>query len=237
VDLYEHYLLPVMSILDTTGPFRAVTQQIAALCAQVATREATVGLSLVDEARRLRQQVTWLRRTVLRQADEANAELAPLCMTAARESAIARGVNRAIQAIQEHKWAALSLGTLLEVVGDPDSGIAGDRAIESFMRDAYTLREQRPPRIAPTEPDSLTLPVSAATLRERLDGLDSVDDLLAWVVTECESRSDADVSVNLLFALIEMDDDRFHANGTTKRYEYDKVTVDAHEWSWRRGNG
>lgn len=237
VELYEGYLEPVLTILDTTGSFQAVTQQIVTLCARITARERSVDSGLAADAGRLRRQVTWLRRTILRQADEASKELAPLCLAAARESNIARGVNRALMVIQEGRWGPLALSSLLQIVSDQDSSLAGDDAIAAFMQDAYKLRQQAPPRIVPEEPDSLAIPMSTTMLRERLDGIDEIDDLLAWINQECDGSVGADGSVNLLFRLIDMDRDRFQSDGQVLMYDYEQVAVEVHQWMWSRSNG
>ncbi len=98
VMLYDRYLMPIMGILEIGGRFRAVTEHVINLSARMTSGSELVPPRLMDDAQHLRQHVTFLRRIILVQADEANAESAPLCAVALRESLIARGVNRALEA-------------------------------------------------------------------------------------------------------------------------------------------
>jgi len=237
IQLFDDFLSPIMRVLDVDGPFRAVTQQIVTQCAGMTSRRDYVARELADEARRLRQHVTWLRRTVLRQADEANAELAPLCMAATRESAIARGVNRALEVIRHGRWPVLDLEQHLPVIEDLDSNLAGDDAVRTFMQDIYAFRQQPPPLVTPKEPSTLSMPWTPEALRDRLHRETEVSDLLKWIISNCGTSETADSSINLLHGLLNIESERILANGRTGNYRFARVNVETHLWSWRNAHG
>ena len=236
VDLYENYLTPIVRILETTGPFRAATQQVINLCIRLTGASAPIPSIVVNDARQLRQQVNWLRRTILRQADEANAELAPLCMAAARESIIVRGVNRALETVRQDRWDILDLQGQLPVVLDQDSALAGDEAIAAFMQDAFTARQQAPPRLAPDKPGILDTPWTPERLRSRIAGEQHIEDVLEWIVSRCELCDGADVSVKLLHGLLEIENGSLTADRQHRTYVFSNIEVDAHPWQWTRPN-
>jgi hypothetical protein len=236
INLYENYLLPVMSILDVSGQFEAVSQQILALCTQIQIGKLSFGMTLADAAQNLSRQVTWLRRNILRQADEATRELAPLCKAANRESAISRGVNRAIHSILERKWQHLGLESTMAIVCDYDASLAGDDAISCFMQDAFNLREQLPPLISNTEPDILEIPISINNIRERIESIDHIDDVLTWLMVEYQSKLSLDGTVNMLFQLAESEDHRLKASDETFTYDFKKISVKTCKWTWNKSN-
>lgn len=237
IELYNDYLLPIIGVLEVDGPFRAVTQQISTQCARITGRDGCVPPDLIDDARRLRQNVAWLRRTVLRQADEANAELAPLCTAAVRESAIARGVNRAIEAFRQDQWQMLDLESHLPVVVDQDSSLTDDEAIEAFMQAAFEFSDQPPPIIEPNEPSTIELPWTPSALRERLLTESDIGDLLHWITTNCTSDQRAETTINLMHGLLNLDSVHASANGVVNTYRFGDLDVEAHQWSWRIAHG
>lgn len=234
VDLYDNYLTPIMRVLDTSGSFRAVTQQISTQCARLARADGPAPAPLAHEGNRLRRQVVWLRRTVLHQADEANAELAPLCVAAARESAVARGVNRALETIRQQQWEVLDLTDALPVVLDQDSGLAGDDAIAAFMQDAFSLRDEPPPRLIPDEPDEMLVPPTASALQDLLNAEEQLDDLLEWVIEQSEARPDT--CVNLLHRLLDLESARVTVGDECREYSFEALVIEAGAWTWSRRN-
>jgi hypothetical protein len=232
VKLYENYLLPVMEILDTSGKFQAVCQQIIKLCTQIDIQ----GHILAEDARNLRQQVAWLQRSILQQADEASKELAPLCMAAVRESTIARGVNRALQSIQNGKWEQLNIESLIPIVYDQDSSLAGDDAISSFMQIAFDLREQTPPRISADEPELLAIPISPADIKKQLNAIEHIDDVLLWIKTQNAEYSSASNVINLIHQLSEIEPLHLKPNASHANYEFEQVSVKTCKWTWNLSN-
>ncbi len=237
VELFENYLTPIMRVLETGGSFRAVTQQISTQCSQISSRHGLISDQLADEARRLRHRVTWLRRTVIRQADEAIAEIAPLCHGATRESLISRGVNRALEAIRQNHWPVLDLRRHLPVVVDLDSSLAGDDAIETFMQEIFTVRQQLPPIVAPRVPRTMPQPWTPVSLHERLMNEQEVPDLMAWLMREPIAVESPDSTINLLYGLLTIDADHIAATGCVNTYIFDRIAVDSHQWSWRNAHG
>ncbi len=237
VGLYNDYLLPIIGVLEVDGPFRAVTQQISTQCARMAGRPGFVSPDLAEGARRLRQHVAWLRRTILRQADEANAELAPLCTAAARESAIARGVNRAIELFRHGRWELLDLDAHLPIVEDQNSSLADDEAIAAFMKDAFSFSDQPPPIIEPNEPATIPLPWTPNALRNRLLAESDVGDLLRWITATCTSGERAESTINLLHGLLNLEQEYASADGAINAYRFGSINVETHQWSWRTRHG
>lgn len=77
--LHDEYLEPVIRIVDVSGDFYAATEQVSICCARLAVFGERDAFPLADEARFIRREVIWLRRMVVRRAEEARRELAPLC--------------------------------------------------------------------------------------------------------------------------------------------------------------
>lgn len=89
IQLHNEYLEPVIRIVDISGDFYAVAEQISTCCARIAILADGGASGIAEEARFVQKEVVWLRRVVVRRAEEARRELAPLCEAAIRESRIA----------------------------------------------------------------------------------------------------------------------------------------------------
>jgi len=229
IDLHANYLEPVLRLIDIGGDFHSVSERTAASCAVLAAGpDSSVSFAAATVAR----DVVWLRRGTLRRAHEANRELGPLCEAAARESSIARGVNRALDAIANGNWEALALDSNLQVVIAPDGALISGRAAGAFMITASAYREEPPPLLDAGDPSLMDLPWSAATLLEELESQAEVPDLLEWI---CEhvGRDVADMPAGLMHDLIEAAPDSFAAGEMHRSYAFAELDLDARVWAWR----
>jgi len=227
--LHANFLEPVLRLVDIGGEFHDVSERIAASCGVIATGpESPARFAATTTAR----DIVWLRRGTLRRAYEANHELGPLCEAAARESAIARGVNRALDAIGKENWEALRLDTNLQVVIAPDGTLVSDHAAAAFMISVSVYREEPPPLLHAYDPATMNLPWSAATLLEELEGHTEVPDLLDWI---CErvGREGADIPAGLLHDLIEAAPHSFAAEESQRRYAFAELDLHARVWGWK----
>ncbi len=202
IHLHNEYLEPVIRIVDINGSFYAVTEQISHCCARLAVF-GNGETSITEESRFIQKEVVWLRRVVVRRAEESRRELAPLCEAAARESKIARGVNRAIETIHQRQWDRLSLEQNLTVVDEKDGSLFSDTAVVRFLRQATAAQTRTPPRVPATRPQSLMVPVTPDDLIEQLSQVDSIDDLLDWIL-QSDQDIDLDAALRLFQAIIEL---------------------------------
>ena len=157
---------------------------------------------IADEARFMQKEVVWLRRVVVRQAEEARRELAPLCEAAIRESEIAKGANRALEAMRLGKWESLSLGENLSITEEKDGTLFSDLAVERFLRLAGRTKAISCPRVTTTSPQEMQIPLTAEDLIERLEVIESLEDLLSWILEICDDM-DLDAVVRLFHVIIE----------------------------------
>jgi len=185
-----------------------------------------------DEARIIHKEVVWLRRVVVRQAEEARRELAPLCEAALRESRIAKGVNRALDVIRLRQWQPLNIEQNLAIVDEKDSTLYSDLAVERFLRLAGETKACAPPRITTTSQQAMHMPLAPDDLIERLDLIESLDDLLAWVLDSCDDV-DLDSAVRLFHVIIERRTDRARHTEMRKDYERRDLIVNATCWTWK----
>ena len=89
IHLHNEYLEPIIRIVSVKGAFYGVTDKISNCCVRLSMLGDGDADKVSDEARCIGRDVVWLRRVVIRQAEEARRELAPLCAAAVRESRIA----------------------------------------------------------------------------------------------------------------------------------------------------
>lgn len=232
IHLHEEYLEPVIRIVDITGDFYAVTEQISNCCARLAVFGDGSTNAIADEARFIRKEVVWLRRVVVRRAEEARRELAPLCEAAARESRIAKGVNRALDSIRLRRWDPLDLEQNLCIVEERDGTLFSDIAVERYLRLAIKAKSRRPPRIPSKPPESLAIPVTPDDLLERLDLIDSIDDLLDWILDSCD-EVDLDGAVRLFHDILELRPDRTRHTDLRRDYCRGDFAVNAARWVWK----
>jgi len=232
IQLHDEYLEPVIRIVDINGDFYGVTEQISKCCARLAVLGDGKTNGTSDEARFIQKEVIWLRRVVVRRAEEARRELAPLCEAAARESKIAKGVNRALEAIRVGQWKMLNLEQDLIVVEEKDGTLFSDLAVERFLRLALETRSRTPPRVPTKPPGSLDIPITPEDLIERLEVIASIDDLLGWVLESCDEIN-LDAAVRLFHSIIERRPDRARHTDVRSDYERRDLVVNAARWTWK----
>jgi len=231
--LHDEYLEPVIRTIDINGGFYAVTEQISMCCTRLAMQEEQFAASdLGEEARFIRKEVTWLRRVIVRQAEEARRELAPLCEAAARESKIAKGANRALEAIELGEWGGLKLEENLTIVEEKDGTLFSDIALERYLRLALETANRPPPRIPSALPESMELPITAEDLVEQLELTEPIDDLLEWILESCET-TDLDSAVRLFHAVLERCPESVRHTDLRLNYERGNLIVNASRWTWK----
>jgi len=233
IDLHTNYLEPVLKLIDIGGDFYSVSERVVACCARLATQIAPLSEHpICIAAGTVARDVTWLRRVTLRRAHEAHRELGPLCEAATRESAIARGVNRALETIGVGDWTRLDLDRALQVVSIPDGPLLNDRAAGGYLLALRTYREAPPPLLHAAEPTSMEVPWSAASLREELDREGAVPDVLEWICDRV-GRNASDVPAGLLHDLVEAAPECLAVTGPGHRqYKFSAIDLDARVWSW-----
>lgn len=230
--LHDEYLEPVIRIIDITGEFYAATEEVSNCCARLTVLADRGASSLGEEARALQRDVVWLRRVVVRRAEEARRELAPLCEAAARESKIAKGVNRALEAVRVKQWEWLNLEGNLVIVDEKDGTLFSDRGVESYLRGALEMANHPPPRVDKIRPQSLAIPVTPDDLIERLDLIESLDDVLEWILESCDDV-DLGAALRLFHAIIECRPDRACPTEDRRDYERRELVVNAAHWTWK----
>ena len=232
IQLHDEYLEPVIRIVDISGDFYAVAEQISTCCARIAILADGGASGIAEEARFVQKEVVWLRRVVVRRAEEARRELAPLCEAAIRESRIAKGVNRALESIRQRDWQPLDLVRNLAVVEEKDGTLFSDLAVERYLRLAGDAKTHLPPRVLTTAQNSLQIPLAPEDLIDRLELIESLDDLLAWVLESCDDV-DLDAAVRLFHVIIERRTDRARHTETRRDYERRDLVVNAACWTWK----
>jgi len=236
IKLHADYLEPVLGLIDIGGDFHHVCERIAAGSATIgADAHFAADPSLAQAASTTARDVVWIRRVTLRRALEANRELGPLCEAALRESSIARGVNRALEAVASRRWDLLDLAKSLQVVIDQDGPLVADRAAAAFAAVVRQHRQEPPPFLEETPPSLMEVPWSAAILLEDLAQLEEVPDILEWVCDRVGLRT-ADVPASLLHDLLEAVPEGFAASETARTYAFESVDVEACVWAWRAPN-
>jgi hypothetical protein len=180
----------------------------------------------------VQQEVTWLRQAVVRCAEEARHELAPLCQSAIRESRIATGIHRALEAIRANRWSDLCLEQNLPIVDERDGALFSDLAVERYWRTAVESPSRVPPQLPASPPASLAIPVTAADLVERLDLVHSIDDLLGWILDTCDEVA-LDDAVSLFQQVIDLRPHRARHTEHRVDYQRDGLVVNAARWNWK----
>lgn len=230
--LHDEYLEPVIRIVDISGDFYAVTEQVSTCCARLAAFGERGANSLGDEAQSILREVIWLRRVVVRRAEEARRELAPLCEAAARESKIAKGANRALEAVRLQQWDLMNLEQQLIITEEKDGTLCSDQAIERFLRQVLHAKTRTPPRVLTTTPSSMQIPITPDDLLERLTETESIEDLLDWVLDTCE-EIDVDSAMRLFHAIIELQPDRAYPAKDRLDYKHRDFIINANRWIWK----
>lgn len=234
IDLHTNYLEPILRLIEVGGEFYSVSEQVVASCDRLAAH-ALIGVDnpISLQAAAVSRGVIWLRRGTLRRAHEANRELGPLCEAALRESAIARGVNRALETIGSGNWDRLALDRHLAVIIAPDGPLLNDRAALSYFLAARSYKDAPPPILGPEEPGSMDVPWTVASLREELEKLASVDDVFDWI---CErvGRDRPDPPAALLHDLVEVASEHLRVVGSEpQQYSFARIDVAGRVWTWK----
>lgn len=149
-----------------------------------------------------------------------------------RESAIARGVNRALEAISSGDWQRLDLDRQLAVIVAPDGPLLNDRAAVACLLAARSFRDTPPPLLGPEEPASMEVPWTVASLREELDKAGAAEDVFEWI---CErvGRDQPDPPAALLHDLIEAAPECLSVVGSeTHQYPFARIEVEGRVWAW-----
>jgi len=236
VSLHDDFLEPVIRIIDITGDFQAVTERIAMACAKLTALAEPDEAPIGEEARRVQQEIVWLRRAVIQRAEESKRELGPLCEAAARESRIAIGVNRALEAIRQGQRERLSLERFLPVLEDTDRTLLVDASIARYLRVATQFHDQPPPELPAEGPAKLASYWTVRTMLCELDQIDEVEDLLNWLMEHCQGAT-ADQALNLLLAIAEHRPDRAIHAVARQNYQIKHICVDASRWRWELSHG
>lgn len=233
IDLHTNYLEPLLRLIDIGGEFYGVSEQVVASCDRLAAHALPGRDSLTSLlATAVSRDVVWLRRGTLRRAHEAHRELGPLCEAAMRESAIARGVNRALEAISSGDWQRFDLDRQLAVIVAPDGPLLNDRAAVACLLAARSFRDTPPPLLGPVELASMEVPWTVASLREELDKVGAVEDVFEWI---CErvGRDQPDPPAALLHDLIEAAPECLSVVGSeTHLYPFARIEVEGRVWAW-----
>ena len=230
IDLYDTYLKPAIRIIDIHGDFYAATDRVSDCCVRLCDLTVQPASAVAVAASLLRQEIVGLRQIAIQAAEEALRELGPLCEAAVRESQIAVGVNRALEAVRLGQWDRLALDENLTVVDDQNGPLFSDRAVDRYLKAAKTSRS-RSPHIILGDPEPLDIPAAADSLIDKLEHIGSVDDLLAWILDVCD-WIDLDQAVRLLHSVIERCPDRTHPTEERNDYTHDRLIVQASRWYW-----
>jgi hypothetical protein len=236
VSLHDEFLEPVIRIIDITGDFQSVTERIATSCAKLSALAEPGEIAIGEEARRVRQEIVWLRRSVIQRAEEAKRELGPLREAAVRESRIAIGVNRALEAIRQGQSHRLVLERFLPVLEDLDGTLLTDSSIERYLRVATEFRDDPPPEFPSEGPGTLPERWTARVLLNELDELEQVENLMAWLLDRCDGIN-ADEAVGLLLAITDGRPARAKPAAVRQDHQIKRILVNAHSWRWEPVNG
>jgi hypothetical protein len=230
--LHNEYLEPIIRIVDINGEFFSVTEQISTCCSRLCVMGEAGPTGLREEARSIRQDVIALRRAVVRQAEEARRELAPLCEGAVRESKIAKGVNRAMEAIGSNQWHLLGLEQNLTIVEERDGTLFTDCSISGFLKTALETANRPPPRVSRTPPTILHLPLATGDIFDRLDGMESIEDVLGWLLDSYDDLT-LEAALRLFHAVVEHRSTRMRHTDKRLDYERGRLCVNAAKWIWK----
>lgn len=236
IRLHDDYLDPVIHIIDISGDFHAVTDRVFVCCSRL------VGLTGLESGRTgpmaagVRSDVQWMRRAVIRRAHEAKHELAPLCEAAIRESRIAKGVHRALEAIRLDRWERLGLEDRLPVQEESVRHLFSDQSVRNYLRIVRRVEKEGPPRINHEAP-KLTRP---RWLMEQIVGelrhAGEVRDLMHWLTTQYPTMR-PDEAFDTLEKLIANHPDATFPSSERRDYLFDDLSVNASVWAWRSRHG
>ena len=227
IDLHDAHLVPVIDVIDVHRDFRATTDRLSDLLRDYCDQHDA---PFVERAKRLRQEIVEVQRSAILAAEEAQRELGPLCETAVRESRIAVGVNRALDAVRQGRWELLALDEHLPIVDDGNGPLFSDAAVGRCLVGSETEHSSLP-HVAAVEPELLDIPVTAESLIDKLQHVESVDDLLAWIFDVCDPTN-VDDAVRMLHSVIAQCPEHTHPTEERHEYEHHDMTIQATRWYW-----
>ncbi len=230
--LHDDYLDPIVRIVDIEGEFFAVTDRVLASCSQLIELEENDPQGIGSLAGSVRQDLMWMRQQVLQRAHEAMKELGPLCEAALRETRIAKGLNRALEAIREDKWDRLELDKHLHISDQRMQRLFSDRGVLSYIRLVLKAGKQQPPRLPPAAPREEPQACSTESLIDELAQGPEVADILLWIQERCHGLG-PDATFNLLRRILAASPEMVHPTGEFSTYDVDCLAVHAAQWSWR----
>ena len=232
VVLYEKYLDPVIELVNINGSFYEIGNAIAAQCEKVTDESAFFAPETRARFESLRGLVVWLRNAVLKQAEEAKRELAPLCATAVQEQKIATGVNRALELARLGQFAELNIPGLLKIVDEKNGPMFSDMAIENYLDDALSYVDEPPPQIEIEPTKELPVPVTVDEIVDKLDSNFGTDDLLGWILDNNE-EIELELAIQLVVAAIGKARGQAKPTEELTLYRRNQFEAESFRWIWR----
>jgi hypothetical protein len=227
--LYDRYLEPVIEVIDLSGPFYAVTDELAKCCERI----GELGGRIAVDARHAAEEVRWVRQQVVRNAAEAGRELGSIRQIYLRESMLSRGINRALEAASEDQWGRLALDASFRISEDKDFGLFLNRQVESYLKRAFEHRREDYPKIEADGPDHLVLPTSVEELLEMLAERQSLSDLLGWMAATLDGQR-ADSVLKLFQAVLRIEAARVNPGDDSLCHQLGGIRVETTRWRWER---
>ncbi len=233
IELHDEYLQPLIQLIDINGDFYDIAGRIVQSCAVIASNEAAFR-PVLREATSLRQLVVWLRVAVIHQAEEANRELAPLCLAAAQEQLISKGVNRALEFARHGEWDSLDVPNQLKILDDQNSLLFSDLAVERYLIDVQLFEDEPPPIIQFQTPEEVEPELTSADVIEQLE-LSGSKDLLDSVLTRHEYLP-LERAIQLVHDVIAVAPESVRATDEQRTYQREPFEAEAFRWAWRSDN-
>lgn len=171
VRLWERYLTPMQSLLDTE---QLMEQQLNSLERSLAAAEAALAAevpALAAEVRSVLMRLYRMRRQIVADFRESMLELQPLYQKALRESRTARGASLLLERIRREGLNKLALDQALRVPVNRHEGLFSDLAAKAHL---YDLASMQPHEDVVLEQDD----ASEAAATPRIDITQLLDDML-----------------------------------------------------------
>ena len=232
VVLYDKYLEPVIELVNINGSFYEIGNTIAAQCEKVTDEGAYFAPETRAQFESLRGLVVWLRNAVLKQAEEAKRELAPLCAAAVQEQKIATGVNRALEFARLGQFTELNIPEILKIVDEKNGPMFSDMAIENYLDDASSYVDEPPPEIEIAPPKELPVPITVDGLIQKLDSSYGTDDLLEWIL-DTNEEIELELAIQLTVEAIRQAADQAIPTKERNLYQRNQFEAEAFRWIWR----
>jgi predicted DNA-binding protein YlxM (UPF0122 family) len=231
--LHDQYLEPILQLLTIDGEFRNVSDDVASCCTRLRNASLRIDGSdaIADKAAHIRQDIVWLRRVMVRRAEESRRELGPLCEVARRESQIAKGVNRCLDAIAKDDWSVLNLDDNFGIVDFKNSLLFSDFGVEKYLAAFLDFCEESEPTISSAKQTATEFPLNTEDVLEQLDLADDLDDLLQWMTDRFDGLT-ADHTMSLFNSVLLRRPWRVANSFERTDYQIDKLVIDAMKWKW-----